>query len=212
MGRMLIGLTGTFGSGKSTVAALLAERGAAIVDADTLAHEAVEPGQPALAEIKERFGEEFLLPDGRLDRKRMAEAVFSSPDKRKLLESIIHPHVRDGMQKRVRELEESCRQTGAPRVVVLDIPLLFECYLASLVEKTLVVTIDTAQRFHRVRLRNGLHEGQIVKRLASQWPQREKAARADYIVDNSGSLEETRSQVDKLYDQWLGTNPDTHSS
>jgi len=201
MGRLLIGLTGTFGSGKTTVAGLFAECGAAIVDADAIARRVVEPGAPALEEIRRVFGEEFILPNGELDRKRMAALVFPSRKQREMLEAIVHPRVCEEMDRQVRSLDAAPAKTGKPRVVVMNIPLLFESNLTHMVRKIVVVTADEAERFRRVRNRDGLSESQVLQRLASQWSQRDKAARADYIIENSGSIESTRAQVRHLYEQ-----------
>ena len=193
---MLIGLTGTFGSGKSTLAAMLAEFGAAIIDADAIAKEVVEPGRPALEEIRRKFGEMFLLDNGSLDRKRLAAEIFSSRAKREALEAIIHPRVREEMRRRIESLRDS-----AP-IIVLNVPLLFEVGLDGSVDQTVVVTVSESERFRRARARDGLREREIVDRLAAQWPQREKTDRADKSIDNSGTQKATRSQARRLYEQW----------
>jgi dephospho-CoA kinase len=198
---MLIGLTGAFASGKSAVARMMEERGAATLDADELARQAVEPGSTALEEIRRVFGPEYLKPDGALDRRRMGELVFSRPDSRARLNAIIHPWVIDEMDRRIRELRS--RGKDAPRCIALNVPLLFEVGMERKVDKTVVVVVDEARRFMRARKRDGLSEREIVNRLAAQWPQRLKARLADYIVDNSGSLEETRRQVDALFREWF---------
>lgn len=199
---MLIGLTGTFGSGKSTVAALLAELGAAVVDADAIAHEVVEPGQSALEAIRREFGAEYLTEDGRLDRGRMAATVFADPARREALNRIIHPRVIERMRSEIARFEAQRRETGQPEVIVLNVPLLLEVALAGMAERVVVVTIREAERFRRVRGRDGLSEREVVARLASQWPQRRKVAAADEVVDNSGTLEATRKQVTELYRDW----------
>ncbi len=201
MGRVLIGLTGTYGSGKSTVADMLTRHGVAIVDTDVIARQVVEPPSDALAAIKEEFGEEYLLADGRLDRARMAQTVFASREDRERLDAIVHPPVLREMWRQVDELAEGPAE--APAAVVLVIPLLFETELAESVDKVVVVTTSEAQRFARVRRRDGLSESEIVERLAAQLPQRDKAARADRVIDNSGSLEATRLQVQQLAAEWL---------
>lgn len=201
---MLIGLTGTYGCGKSLVSALLAECGAALIDADAISREMVEPGSPALEEIRLQFGGEYLTADGRLDRKRMAATVFESRERRQALNRILHPRVVAEMQRSAQEIEEAGRQTGkGSRVIVLDVPLLFEEGLERLVERTVVVTVSEAERFRRVRLRDGLGERDVVRRIAAQWPQRVKASLADHCIDNSGSPDATRRQVVRLYEEWV---------
>lgn len=201
---MLIGLTGTYGCGKSLVSALLAECGAALIDADAISREMVEPGSPALEEIRLQFGGEYLTADGRLDRKRMAATVFESRERRQALNRILHPRVVAAMQRTAQEIEEAGRQTGkGSRVIVLDVPLLFEEGLERLVERTVVVTVSEAERFRRVRLRDGLGERDVVRRIAAQWPQRVKASLADHCIDNSGSPDATRRQVVRMYEEWV---------
>lgn len=201
---MLIGLTGTYGCGKSLVSALLAECGAALIDADAISREMVEPGSPALEEIRLQFGGEYLTADGRLDRKRMAATVFESRERRQALNRILHPRVVAEMQRSAQKIEEAGRQTGkGSRVIVLDVPLLFEEGLERLVERTVVVTVSEAERFRRVRLRDGLGERDVVRRIAAQWPQRVKASLADHCIDNSGSPDATRRQVVRLYEEWV---------
>ncbi len=208
---MLIGLTGTFGSGKSTVAAMLAELGAAVVDADAIAREVVEPGQPALEEIRREFGAEYLDADGALDRRRMAARVFANPDRREALNRIVHPRVIERMRSEIARFEAQRRATGQPEVIVLNVPLLLEVALTGMAERVVVVTIREAERFRRVRRRDGMSEREVVARLASQWPQRRKVAAADDVIDNSGPLEVTRNQVVELYREWTrqrGNGPD----
>jgi dephospho-CoA kinase len=200
---MLVGLTGTFGSGKSFVGAILAECGARVIDADAIVREVVAPGTGATEEIRREFGDEYLLPDGRIDRKRMAQTVFSSPQARRKLNAIVHPRVIERMNKEIERLESAL--PNEPKIIVLDVPLLFEAGLADAVERIAVVTVCESERFRRVRLRDGLGERETVDRLAAQWPQRRKASLADFVVDNSGSADATRSQVLRMYEQWLSS-------
>ncbi len=183
---VVLGLTGSYGSGKSTVARIFAECGARVIDADRLAREAVEPGQPALEEIARAFGREVIMADGRLDRERMAQLVFADPRKRQQLERIIHPRVREAERQLIREATEE--------LVVLDVPLLFESGMAAECDKTAVVIVSEAQRLARLALQ-GISAEEVQRRLQAQMPQEEKAALADFIIENSGSLEQTRHQV-----------------
>ncbi|MBN1865873.1 dephospho-CoA kinase [Candidatus Sumerlaeota bacterium] len=199
-----IGLTGTFGSGKSTVARMFERCGAAVIDADRLAHEAVEPGRPALARIAEEFGSEYILGDGSLDRKRMAETVFSSPERREALNEIVHPRVIEEMHRLARELERGEGPSGVvPPMIVLNVPLLLERGLEKGLDKVAVVTIDESERIARVGRRDALSEEEIAQRVAAQWPQERKAAMADAVIDNSGPLDATRRQVEALYARWV---------
>lgn len=195
---MLIGLTGTFGSGKSAAAAIFQECGAATIDTDAIAHEAVRPGTEALEKLRRKFGDAYLLPDGSLDRKRMAKTVFADEERREALNAIVHPYVIREMNRRIEEIQAA----GTATMIVLNVPLLFEYGLERQADKTVVVTISEAERVRRVRARDGLSDEEIARRVLAQWPQEKKAARADAVIDNSGSLEATRLQIHRLYDQW----------
>ncbi len=188
---MILGLTGTYGSGKSTVAAMLREHGAFVIDADAIAREVVEPGQRANRELREAFGGAIFQPDGHLDRPALARIVFSSPEARQRVERIIHPRVRE------RELSLLEANRHLP-LVVLDVPLLFENQLETHCDATCVVTVTEEVREERLRARDGATPEQIARRLAAQLPQDEKVRRADHVIDNSGFLEHTRRQVEDL--------------
>ncbi len=190
---MILGLTGGIASGKSTVSVMLRERGIPVIDADLIAREVVEPGQPAYDEIVLHFGRGVLLADGRLDRKRLGEIIFSDEAERRVLNSIVHPEVR----KTMRERAEAAVRAGHP-IVVLDIPLLFESGLQHMVDKIVVVYAPFEVQLRRLMERDDLDESQAKKRLYAQWPIEEKKAQADYVIDNRGSREETEKQVDTL--------------
>lgn len=202
-GLLIIGLTGTFASGKSTIARMFEECGASVIDADAIAHSVVKPGMPALQEIRDAFGPSYLLPDGSLDRKRMAALVFASSEQREKLEAIIHPIVQEETERRIEHYRALYQRNGMPRAVVLNIPLLFEKGLQRMADKTVVVAIEEAERFRRARQRDGLGEQEVVRRLAAQWPQRRKIALADHVIDNSGPPEAARRQVKKIFNHGL---------
>lgn len=187
-----VGLTGGIGSGKSTVARLFGELGAEIIDADALAREAtMDPA--VLAQLEAEFGS-GVLRDGQLDRAALAGIVFSDERRLRQLNGIIHPWVRE----RSRELRERFRAAGV-RVVVEDIPLLYESGLEDLFDLVIVVTAPLHERIARVQERSGLQEQEILKRDAAQLPLADKAARADLVISNSGSLAELRAQVKKTW-------------
>ncbi|HEY8417012.1 MAG TPA: dephospho-CoA kinase [Limnochordales bacterium] len=193
---IVIGLTGGIASGKSTVAAMFAELGAAVVSADEIAREVVEPGEPALEEIRTVFGPEVLLPDGRLDRRRLGAIVFADPERRRRLEAILHPRIRARMRERIEAA------AGAGRPVVAEIPLLFESPPSrALVDVTVVVYVDREQQLARLVARDGLSPAEAEARLAAQLPLEEKARLADYVIDNRGGLEHTRAQVRRVWEE-----------
>lgn len=193
-----MGLTGNIGGGKSSVARLLAEQGAFIIDADDLARQATS--DPAvLNRISAELGAE-LVKDGELDRQAVAAAVFADPAARSVLNSIIHPWV--GL-RRLQLQAEALGQAEPPPVVVHDVPLLFEVGLDKSVDVTLVVVAPLAVRTARVMQRSGLSEEQVRQRDAAQMPQDEKAARADFVIDNSAGEAELEEAVAWLWPELL---------
>ena len=189
----VLGLTGGIGSGKSMVASMFAQLGADVIDADRLARDVVAPGQPALQEIASAFGRDILLPDGRLDRGKLGRIIFADPVARGTLNAITHPRVRERM-----DAEIAARQSG-PGVLIVDIPLLYENERTGRVETVIVVWVDTETQLRRLVERDGLSEHDARQRIAAQMPLDEKRARADVVIDNSGSRENTRRQVDAIY-------------
>lgn len=186
-----VGLTGGIASGKSTVADELAARGAVVIDADVLAREVVEPGTPGLAAIRERFGDE-VVTDGRLDRSRLGKLVFADPDARRDLERIIHPAVR----RRAAQLE---RQAAAGSTVVHVIPLLVETDQAGDFDVVVVVDVDHATQLARLQGRNGYTEAEAEARIAAQARRDVRLAAADVVVDNSGTLDQLQTQIDRVW-------------
>ncbi len=192
MGRMrVIGLTGGIGTGKSTVALLLAEHGAALVDADLVARDVVRPGEPALVEIAARFGDAVLCPDGTLDRVVLGNIVFANVTARHDLESITHPRIHQRMAAQI-----AAALAGKPPLVVVDVPLLFENDRAADFDGVLLVYANAATQLQRIRVRDGLDDNAIRERLAAQLPLEEKRQRATWVIDNNGSPDQTRARVD----------------
>ncbi len=190
---LLVGLTGGIGTGKSTVARMLAERGAVVVDADELAREAVAPGTPGHARVVERFGTSVLGPEGGIDRRALAEVVFSDPAARRDLEAIVHPEV----FRRLAEVAEGYRDTD--RVVVFDAPLIVETGQARAFDVLVVVTAPEEAQIRRLAADRGMAEEEVRARLAAQLPAADKAAAADVVLDNAGSLAELEARVDRLW-------------
>lgn len=190
-----IGLTGGIGSGKSTVAELFAARGVPVIDTDVIARALVEPGQPALAEILLQFGSDVIDANGQLDRAALRARVFEDADERRTLEAILHPRIRAEVQSRLAELD-------AP-YAILVIPLLFETDFTDLVDRALVVDVPELQQRSRVKARDGLSDDIVDGIIAAQINRPERRARADDLIDNSGSLERTRQQVADLHARYL---------
>ena len=192
---LLVGLTGGIGSGKSTVSALLAERGAVIVDADAIVRQLQQPGTDVFAAMVERFGDGILAADGTLDRAAVATVVFSDEQARKDLEAIVHPAVGAEM---LRQLSE---HAGTDRVVVYDVPLLVESGKKGY-GAVLVVDVDPEVAVDRLVRFRGMDEADARRRIANQVPREERRAVADRVIDNSGSLEALTAQVDDVW-AWL---------
>ena len=190
-----IGLTGGIGSGKSTVAARLAELGAVLIDSDRLAREVVEVGSPGLARVVERFGTEVLTPDGSLDRPRLGRLVFSDPAALADLNAIVHPLVRARSEALTAEAA-----AGGAAAVVHDVPLLVENKLAAGYDTVIVVEAPLSLRLQRLAGR-GLDEETARARIAAQAGDEERRAVADIVLDNSGSVAELTAQVDAA---WAG--------
>ncbi|MCV2491412.1 dephospho-CoA kinase [Geodermatophilus sp. YIM 151500] len=186
-----IGLTGGIGSGKSTVARLLVDRGAHLVDADELAREVVAPGTPGLAAVAETFGERVVGADGGLDRPALAAVVFADPGARARLDGIVHPLVR-------RRAAEVIARLPSDAVVVQDIPLLVETGQAGSFDLVLVVEADAATRLARLAAR-GMSEDDARARIASQATDAQRRAVADVVLDNSGTEDDLAAQVDRFW-------------
>jgi len=180
-GGPLLGLTGGIAAGKSTVAAVLTELGAKVISADALARAVVEPGTPALAEIAARFGQEFIGPDGRLDRKALGAKVFADPDARRALEAIVHPRIREAFEAEVSGI----RAEDPDAVVVYDAPLLIEAGADAAVDRVIVVVVDEATQVRRLMARDGLTEREARDRLAAQLSLEERLKHADEVVDGT---------------------------
>lgn len=191
-----IGLTGGIGSGKSRVLALLAELGAAVISADQVAREVVEPGKPAYRHVVERFGPDIVRADGSLDRAKLAAIVFHDADARRDLEAIVHPAVREETEAKIAAL--AARRDG-PRVVVNEVPLLFEAGREGDFDQIWVVYASEETALRRAAARDNASEAQIRARMAAQMPIAEKVKRADVVIDNDGDWEATERQVRAIW-------------
>ena len=187
---LVVGLTGNIGSGKSTVAQLLSERGATIIDADVLARRAVEAGTPAYEKIVERWGTSIVGLDKQLDRAALRRSVFSDPAQLEELNGMVHPEVENLRQR----LLDDARQRG-DRIVVCDIPLLFEKHMAPRFDRIILVDAPRPLRLERLVRDRGLRETEAMDMIAAQMPAELKRAGADFIVENAGTLNALEEHV-----------------
>ncbi|MFU8839657.1 MAG: dephospho-CoA kinase [Nitriliruptoraceae bacterium] len=194
----LIGLTGGIGSGKSTAAARLAALGCDVLDVDGVAREIVEPGQPALEEIAQRFGPEVLHPDGSLDRPALAAVVFTDDTARHDLDRITHPRVAARIVERIQELIQD-RRGDEPQLIVVDHPLLVETDQASRFDVVVVVEVDAEERIRRLVDGRGLPEHDARARIAVQADDAARRAVATHVLDNNGDVAALAAQVDTLH-------------
>ena len=190
---LLLGVTGGIASGKSTVACMLEEMGAPMIDFDVLAREVVAPGKPAWKEIVDYFGNGVLQKDRSLNRAQLRDEVFQNPEKRKKLESMTHPRILDLYLTRVKEF----RSASTP-ILQAVIPLLFEANLQKLVHKILVVYIPWEMQRERLMKRDHISRAEAERILSAQMPLDEKMARADFVIHNEKGLEKTRKQVENI--------------
>jgi len=195
---MIIGLTGSIASGKSTVSKMLKQLGYPIVDADEIARLVVEPGTSVIKRIGETFGEEVLNEDGSLNRETLGGRIFGNVEEREKLNSIIHPAIREEM---LRQREDHL--TAGANTVIMDIPLLFESKLQSFVEKIIVVSVTPEVQAQRLIARNQLTETEASKRISSQLPMEIKEAGADAVINNNGTIEETEKQLQEIIIKWF---------
>ena len=196
---ILVGLTGGVATGKSTVARMFARCGAVVIDADALAHEAVEPGKPAWRAIVKTFGKTVLNSDRTLNRQALAALVFRQPARLRRLEQIIHPRVAREQARRTRE----AARNDPNAVVIYDVPLLFEAGIDARVDKIIVVTADRATQIARLHHRNGFTRADAIRRTRSQLPLRRKTAAADYLLDGTISRPRLFTAVKRLYRELL---------
>ena len=195
-------LTGGIASGKTAVSDLFEQRGVPVIDTDRIAHEIVEPDQPALNQIAETFGQEFLGADGRLDRKKMRNAIFSNPQQKTCLEGILHPAI-------VSEVTRRISQIKAPWCILV-VPLLAETNLFPWIDRVLVVDVEESVQIDRVMARDKISQEQAQSILSTQISRRQRLTLADDILDNSGSLEQLEVKVDKLYRKYFALTQEHH--
>src|SRR3954468_9256092 len=198
---LLVGLTGNIGSGKSTVAQMLSERGATIIDADVLARRAVEAGTAAYDQIRAPWSPEILAPDGHLDRAALRRIVFADHEQLEELNQIVHPEVE---RLRTRLVDKARKRED--RLVVCDIPLLFERHMTDRFDRIILVDANRALRLERLVKDRGLRETEAMEMIAAQMPAELKRARADFVIDNDGTLTQLERRV---HDVWAALRSET---
>jgi dephospho-CoA kinase len=194
---LTIGLTGGIASGKSTVTGMIRELGIPVIDADQVARDVVKVGEEAYAQIVATFGQDILQANGEIDRAKLGAIVFHNEQERKKLNAIVHPAVR----RRMMAKKEAYVQSGA-KTIVLDIPLLFESELTHFIDKVIVVYVDDEVQLERLMKRNGFSKEEALARIRSQLPLREKVKKADAVINNNGTVEETKQQLLQILTKW----------
>jgi len=192
---LCFGLTGGVACGKSTVARYFQDLGAYIIDADQVGHALIEPGQDAYRRIVDHFGKEILDAGGCVDRKKLGPRVFADPPQLQALNAIVHPRV----IARVQELAAEQRRQNPHAVVILDAPLIFEAGMAAALRKIMVAWCRPEQQVERLMAKTGISRDEAERRIRAQMPVEEKRRRADYLIDCSGTLEESRAQAKAIY-------------
>lgn len=202
---LIVGLTGGYASGKSTVAKIFVELGAALIDADRLAREVVKPDKQAWFEIVDHFGKGILLENGEIDRKALGEIVFRDKTEREILNAIVHPRVLEEELKAIEEI----RKREPDAIVVLSVPLLIESGHYKNCDKIVVVTVDKDTQIKRLMGRDGFSIDEAIRRISAQMPLSEKVTYADYLIDNRGNREETEVQIKEVFRRLSRLKPHT---
>jgi dephospho-CoA kinase len=198
---IVIGITGGIATGKSTVARMFVDLGAQSVDADAIAREILSPGAEVETEVKAAFGPGIVAGDGNIDRGKLADIVFSDDSAREKLNSITHPRIIRILEDRIKDFRTSA---GPHEILVAEIPLLVEADLSGIVDKVIVVVAEHRAQQNRLQMRSALSQTQVEQRIRSQMPACQKAEFADWLIDTNGALQNTASQVKRIWDQLQG--------
>ncbi len=192
---LIIGLTGGVASGKSLVSEVWRKEGAYIIDADQIARDLVKPYSDSWKDIVDVFGIEVVQEDGNINRRRLASIIFSNPEKREHLNKILHPRIKEEINKRINEI----RDKNPKAIVVIDAPLLIESKDYRQVDKVVVVTSSEDNQIERIKLRNGLRKEEAKMIIDSQMPLSEKLKFADFVIENDGSIEDVRKRAIEIF-------------
>ncbi|TZE82333.1 dephospho-CoA kinase [Calorimonas adulescens] len=198
----VIGLTGGIASGKSTVSNILREMGAYVIDADEISREIIKKGSEAWKEIIDYYGNDILLPDGEIDRKKLGNIVFADKEKLDKLNAITHPRI----IQRIKEIIDAEKEKGKERAVILDAAILIEMGLQNMVDEVWVVSIDKDKQIKRLIERDKLSYEDAMNRIRMQMPLSEKVKYADYVIDNSKDIGYIRKQISKLWERVIKKN------
>ena len=194
----VLGLTGGIATGKSTVSAILKKAGCVIIDADRIAREVVKKGLPAYRKIIDTFGDNILSPDGEIDRSALGDIIFNDPQKKQLLNRIVHPYVSKETNLQLKHIEKTHPNT----IVILDIPLLLEAQIHKALSEVIVVYVPEHTQIKRLMQRDGISETDALARINSQMPIEEKKNLATIVIDNSGTRENTRKQTLEIFQRF----------
>ena len=194
---LIVGLTGGIVSGKSTVALMFKDLGAKIVDADKLGHSVILPHEPAWEKIVKIFGKDVLQNDLTIDREKLGKIVFANQSLLKKLNDITHPEITKIIKKEIDSLKN--KTYNQKKILIIDAALIYEAKIDRLMEKIIVVYIDEDEQIKRLIKRNNLSKDEALQRIKSQMPMKEKVKMADYVIDNSNSLDKTKKQVEKIW-------------
>lgn len=189
-----IGLTGNIGTGKTTVAWMFEEQGAKLLNADAIAHETIEPQTSVWKLLFDRYGKKIMMHEGVVNRKALANIIFGDDTERKFVESIIHPKVHEELTKRIADLKRN--GTG---LIIVEVPLLFETRWDKEMDSIIVVSCDLELQIRRCMEKFGLTRDEVLMRIKAQRPIEEKIAKADFVIDNSGTMDETELQVRRVF-------------
>ena len=187
---LVIGLTGGIASGKTVVSRYFEHLGVPVIDADVVARDVVEPGEPGLEAVIDEFGTEVLDEKGRLDRRKLRSVVFEDPDNRRTLEAILHPLIKERMKSQLEDLEGD--------YAILAIPLLLEADQTDMVDRVLLVDTSESEQINRARMRDGVGEEEVRKIMGSQASRADRLARASDVIENNGTIDELRQRVRRL--------------
>jgi len=201
---LIVGLTGGIVGGKSTVASMFKDLGAKIVDADKLGHSVILPHRPAWKKIVNLFGKDILLNDLTVDREKLGKTVFTNQTPLKKLNEITHPEIIKKIKKEIDLVKNTTNNQG--KILIIDAALIYEAKIDRLMDKIVVVYIDEDEQIKRLIKRNNLSKDEALQRIKSQMPMKEKAEMADYVIDNSSSLDETKKQVEKIWQSLVSQN------